>query len=401
MGILLEGDELMNIYIPTHMDSGNRGCEGIYRGTEKILEKNKIAAYSSNIELDKKMGLSVDNIKEKNKFSKIQRYYFKFRRLFSNSNRKKKYVSIEENAQQFLHDFIDEKESIILSTGGDEFCYDDNWVVYLNEYLNVKNALAVLWGCSVGTENLSEAKVSALKKFDIIIARESLTEAMLKNKLQLTNVYCYPDPAFIVEPEYLQMGSMDEEKAYIGINLSNFVSGDVGETSLFRQNVYKLLDYILNETNMNVILIPHVFWKGQDDRIICNEIERKYNSSRINVLNTYEYNYCQIRYVIGKCKFFIGARTHAVISAYSMCVPTIALGYSVKSIGIANDLGLPSELVVDYRKLSDENEILNALIYMIENETEIRKHLEKVIPNYSKKSYEAKKILINKIEMRK
>ena len=84
-----------------------------------------------------------------------------------------------------------------------------------------------------------------------------------------------------------------------------------------------------------------------------------------------------------------------------MCVPTIALGYSVKSIGIANDLGLPSELVVDYRKLSDENEILNALIYMIENETEIRKHLEKVIPNYSKKSYEAKKILINKIEMRK
>ena len=391
----------MNIYIPTHMDSGNRGCEGIYRGTEKILEKNKIAAYSSNIELDKKMGLSVDNIKEKNKFSKIQRYYFKFRRLFSNSNRKKKYVSIEENAQQFLHDFIDEKESIILSTGGDEFCYDDNWVVYLNEYLNVKNALTVLWGCSVGTENLSEAKVSALKKFDIIIARESLTEAMLKNKLQLTNVYCYPDPAFIVEPEYVQMESMDEEKAYIGINLSNFVSGDVGETSLFRQNVYKLLDYILNETNMNVILIPHVFWKGQDDRIICNEIERKYNSSRINVLNTYEYNYCQIRYIIGKCKFFIGARTHAVISAYSMCVPTIALGYSVKSIGIANDLGLPSELVVDYRKLSDENEILNALIYMIENETEIRKHLEKVIPNYSKKSYEAKKILINKIEMRK
>ena len=42
------------------MDSGNRGCEGIYRGTEKILEKNKIAAYSSNIELDKKMGLSVE-----------------------------------------------------------------------------------------------------------------------------------------------------------------------------------------------------------------------------------------------------------------------------------------------------------------------------------------------------
>ena len=90
--------------------------------------------------------------------------------------------------------------------------------------------------------------------------------------------------------------------------------------------VNKLINYILNHTNLNILLIPHVLWKGQDDREISNVILRKYNSSRISVLNSDTLNYCELRYVISKCRFFIGARTHAVISAYSTYVPTIALG---------------------------------------------------------------------------
>lgn len=90
-------------------------------------------------------------------------------------------------------------------------------------------------------------------------------------------------------------------------------------------------------------------WQGQDDRLICNVIvsEFKNYSSRISVLDSERRNYLQIRYVISKCHSFIGARTHAVISAYSTCVPAIALGYSIKSKGIAKDLNLPDELVVD------------------------------------------------------
>ena len=35
---------------------------------------------------------------------------------------------------------------------------------------------------------------------------------------------------------------------------------------------------------------------------------------------------------------FIGARTHATIAAYSSCVPTLVVGYSIKARGIAKDL---------------------------------------------------------------
>lgn len=59
---------------------------------------------------------------------------------------------------------------------------------------------------------------------------------------------------------------------------------------------------------------------------------------------------------------FIAARTHADISAYSMCMPTFALGYTVKSVGIAKDLGLfegsvtddLSKIFAEFLKISDK-----------------------------------------------
>ena len=42
--------------------------------------------------------------------------------------------------------------------------------------------------------------------------------------------------------------------------------------------------------------------------------------------------------MISQCRFFIGSRTHSVIAAYSSGVPTLALGYSIKSKGIAQDI---------------------------------------------------------------
>jgi polysaccharide pyruvyl transferase WcaK-like protein len=106
---------------------------------------------------------------------------------------------------------------------------------------------------------------------------------------------------------------------------------------------------------------------------------------RISVLNSQSLNYCEIRYVISKCKFFVGARTHSVISAYSMCVPAIALGYSIKARGIAKDIGLPDKLVVDFSKDLQKSVLLDSFKYLEENECQVRTILEQNIPPYKKK----------------
>jgi len=84
---------------------------------------------------------------------------------------------------------------------------------------------------------------------------------------------------------------------------------------------------------------------------------------------------------------FIGGRTHAVISAYSTCVPAIAIGYSIKSRGIAKDLALSEKLVVDSKIIRKVGYLLDSLKYMIENENNIREHLKEIIPEYRNRTY--------------
>ena len=69
----------------------------------------------------------------------------------------------------------------------------------------------------------------------------------------------------------------------------------------------------------------------------ANDFMEKYkDSGRVCIVD--DCNCMQLKYDISKCRFFVGARTHATIAAYSTCVPTLVVGYSVKSRGIARDL---------------------------------------------------------------
>ena len=65
----------------------------------------------------------------------------------------------------------------------------------------IKGIKTILWGCSIGKNNLTPAKIETLRKFSFIYARESLTADMLHRELGLTNVVTFPDPAFILKPQ--------------------------------------------------------------------------------------------------------------------------------------------------------------------------------------------------------
>lgn len=173
------------------------------------------------------------------------------------------------------------------------------------------------------------------------------------------------------------------------------MSGSVNATTCFEKNVINLMEYILSETTMTIVFIPHVFWEEQDDRITCKYFKNKFKeSNRIQILDTYKLNYCQIRYAISKCRFFLGARTHAMISAYSVCVPSIALGYSIKSKGISKDLKMPDYTLIDYRNLKKQNELLGKYKMLQQNEHYIRKILEDEIQDYIQKAYDAKECIL-------
>ena len=53
----------------------------------------------------------------------------------------------------------------------------------------------------------------------------------------------------------------------VGINLSNYVMGGFALNTEFAKEEDDLIKHILLTTDNQILLIPHVLWKGQDDRI--------------------------------------------------------------------------------------------------------------------------------------
>lgn len=374
----------MKIYLPIHIDVNNRGCEAITKATAQLLNvpKEDIVALSRNVVDDKKNKIDkyVTLVQSKMKLNLWTKIKIKFARIFYFDP----FVAKKLEASYIFDDFLNKvrKEDIVLSTGGDMLCYEDNSVIYINEYLHKKGVRTILWGCSIGEKNLTPRKLETLKHFSLIYVRESLTKRVLEQQ-GLKNIVLYPDPAFILTPTECTLPECFKDNEVIGINLSNFVTSSYSLDSIYGRNIKNLIDYILGNTNYKILLIPHVLWKGQDDRKISKLVSKMYeNESRISTLDSIMYDYCQIRYIISNCEMFIGARTHSIISAYSTCVPAMALGYSIKSEGIAKDLGLSQRLVVNCVNFKTDTDILDSFIYMEKKRMAIKERLEAVIPQY-------------------
>ena len=386
----------MRYFFPIHLDGGNRGCEAIAKGTAILINEpaEHLYGYCSDVSLDTTLGVS----QYITLIPYSQRNYIKDKFLAV----LKKLIHTEKTSQlrelypyrSFLN--MIKKDDIMVSTGGDMMCYDNNSVIYTNNYLHDKGIKTVLWGCSMGAENMTKEKKKTLFNFSLIYTRESLTYNYFKS-LGLKNVCMCPDPAFILPAEPWNIPQFLSDGDVIGINISNYVMGGMTLDSQFGREVLHMIDYIIKQTNLNILFIPHVTWndpkENQDDRematIICNYFD---NNNKLCILDIDRLNYCKIRHIISKCSMFIGARTHAVISAYATCVPTIALGYSIKSRGIAKDLGLDKRLVVNSRNFT-ERDLIRSLKYMMKNETNIRTHLQKIMPDYKQRAYQIRRIL--------
>ena len=106
-----------------------------------------------------------------------------------------------------------------------------------------------------------------------------------------------------------------------------------------------------------------------------------------------------MKYIISECRFFIGARTHSTIAAYSTAVPTLVLSYSEKSLGIAEDLFVTSDgFAVRYPSLSGENDLKDVFVKNIYNrENEIKKCYEEVLPDYKRTIIDAARFIAEKM----
>ncbi len=85
------------------------------------------------------------------------------------------------------------------------------------------------------------------------------------------------------------------------------------------------------------------------------------------------------------------ARTHATIAAYSSCVPTLVVGYSIKARGIAKDLfGTDEGYVLPVQALAKKEDLVNAFDWLYQNAQAQKAHLQQIMPDYCKRQKKQK-----------
>lgn len=362
---------MAKIFLYAHGGSGNHGCEAIVRSTVKILNQKDITLISSKPEEDVKYGLNGLCSVVKDTVGQFKKCDPAFWKAYAALKLKNDYIPMEK--LRYMEAFSNiKKGDIALSIGGDNYCYADvNKYLMLHDMLKDRGAKTVLWGCSVEPEVAARPEIAAdLARYDLITARETITYEALR---QINpNTILVTDPAFQLDmkgttlPENFVVGNT------VGINLSPMAMENENVPGITWENYKALVEYILNETDMNIALVPHVVWQDGDDRIPLRALYDAYSGS--NRVCMIEDRSCEeLKDVISKCRFFVGARTHSTIAAYSTGVPTLVLGYSVKSRGIARDIfGTEDGFVVPVQKLLDSNELKHHFTRIMNREDETR-----------------------------
>lgn len=382
----------MNLFLYLHGGSGNHGCEAIVRGTKQIFSDEKLTLYSNckiedeNYQLNKIVELQ--NLKTNYRKTDLKRIVASILvRIFKNENYAIK-ISVDNMVKKHS------KGDIGLSIGGDNYCYPGfEEFGIINKCLKKKGIKTVLWGCSVEPSMINDVMTQDLLSYDLIVARESITYNSLK-KIG-ANVVLDPDPAFQLKPSVCKIPFSQKAEKVVGINISPHIIKCENEKGIAYANYIELIRYILDNTNYQIALIPHVVWRTNDDRDINNRLYNEFqNDDRITVVQ--DHNCEELKYIISQCDLFVGARTHATIAAYSSCVPTLVVGYSVKARGIAKDLfGTEENYVLPVQNLKDSKELVKAFKWLRDREDEIRTELKKFIPGYVAKGKKTKDLVLN------
>ena len=383
-------DDKIVLYM--HAGSGNHGCEAIVNSLCKMLPKPAVLITNRKEEDERYSlkGLCSEIIQEKSieKNVLIHAWYYLWRKVFRDP----------ESFMRYRYRAVCGKNvrSLNISIGGDNYCYENmlDRLILANRMFHSQGAKTMLYGCSIEPELLKRPDIAAdMKRYDAIVARESITYEALQNAGITQNIHLYPDPAFLLEKEELPLPTGWTAGKMLGLNISPMIMENETKPGITMENYRALIAHILDTTDFSVALIPHVVWDSNDDRKPIETLYAAFEKTG-RVVKLPDASAPVLKGYIGRLQMFIGARTHATIAAYSSCVPTLVVGYSVKARGIAKDLfGTPEHYVLPVQQLENKEDLINAFEWLKDHQEQMRRQLRSVMPAYREKAAKAGELI--------
>lgn len=375
----------------------NRGVEAIVNSTINQIDNHKYNISVASIDYEYNKGFYNEKI------NKQIKHYYKSDELTETEREKEeayKQMEFDYNNFELLyqHDVVDEikKSDIIISSGGDNYCYQySTWLYALDNVSKKYNKKLVLWGASLFEKIEDMELINDLKNFDLLVIRESISYNEIKKYIPEERILFAPDPAFSLKPKKVKLNDWYNRKNILALNLSPLVIN----TKEKYNEIIKFIHYLLDKTEYSICLLPHVLTEDCNDLDILLKIKKEFGKEKRIYLEEGIYNCCELKYIISKCDFLIAARTHASIAAYSTNIPTLVLGYSVKSKGIAKDLfGSIDNYVLPHERLTKEN-LIEKFEFINKNKNTIKNILKEKMKTYQVESVNLFDNMIRKLEM--
>ena len=379
-------------FLSGHRTFENRGCEAIVRSTARLLRLNQTGAEvlvpTSDISTDARQWPdAADHGVEFVQFygPSFAKYWTKLQRWDPTSILKRGVwpFPVPSSLKRQL-----QSVDCVLAVGGDNYSLDYGFPALIAGVDKAAMDLGipvVLWGASVGPfdgQPTYRATMSKhLARMAMLGVRESCSMAYLAKLGLGSQLVQMTDPAMVLDAEPPNTGEhwlSEQETPVLGLNLSPFAVGPSDGTSTL--DVWAgFVRKVVAELGVHVLLVPHVIpYDGRsanNDLGLLKRLFRLLGDLRESVhLVSNPGNAPQLKWLISRCSVFIGARTHATIAALSSGVPTLSISYSVKSIGLNQDLLGHTRYVIN-RELCESDALFDRLCALWETRDSVRKML--------------------------
>ena len=379
----------------------NRGCEAILRTTAAMLRERlgavEFLAPSLRADMDRQRWPEASELGVRFVPECSPRAYRAWKRLQKPVRSLKNIQSCPFPIPQWMKERLGGAD-IVLSMGGDLYTLDYGFPALLIKVTDTALDMGkriVLWGASVGPFEAAPGLISKvtdhLSRMSFIGARDSLSRDYLVSTLSVTcPVYLVADPAFTLLEEEVDIESFwprPASRGVLGLNLNPYIQpkgGAKGPGLSLIDEAASFAERFIESTDMCILLIPHATpWHGRpnDNDLFPLEGLRKRLSrykDRVTMMPA-TLNAPQTKYVISRCRFYVGARTHSAIAALSSGVPCLTLAYSAKAAGINLDIFGHTDWMIEKQDISADS-LLLSLRSLIDAEAHVKTVLKERIP---------------------
>jgi len=280
--------------------------------------------------------------------------------------------------EQYKGKFPVDKIDAVLDVSG--FAYSDQWgkkavknVNKLIEFFKKRNAKYIFLPQAFGpfsSAEIREGMKKAIDNCDLIIARDKDSYGMLTDIVQSKKIKLYPDITIKVK---------NHEKVIKDI--SNYSCVVPNERMLDQGREYwpegKYLEYVNNvikrllaETDHNVLILIHD--KGIGDTDLANRLKENFPDEN-RVIVYYEDDTMKLKSILGQANLVIGSRFHALVSALSQNVPSMALGWSHKYKMLFDEYEIG-----DFSFDKPKDELFNTVLQRLLNDESRKKILDNI-----------------------